>query len=393
MAAAFPGSHDTPSLHTATTLVPALREGAEEGERLRRAPPRVMDALRASGLMRLLQPARYGGAQADPNEFFTVQAILASGDMSAGWVHGVMGVLAFHLALFDERAQDDVWGGRPDALLASSYMPVGRAVPVDGGFRLSGRWGFASGSDHCDWLLLGGSVSDGSGPADLRVFLVPRRDAVVHDSWDSSGLRGTGSHDVSVEDAFVPVHRTHRHEDRFHNRSPGLAVNTAPLYRIPLPQLLFRSISAPAIGALQGLLEAFVDHSTSRVAVTGHPVARDPVAQLACAEAAAEIDEMLATQARNFARLAGLAGAGADAPLQERMVMRLHATMVAERCLRLAVRLFKASGASGLSRARPFGRIFADIQAGRQHAANQYEGHGRALGAAMLGIPAQDMLL
>ncbi|CAN7464426.1 hypothetical protein LJR009_003990 [Bosea sp. LjRoot9] len=390
------------ALMRARTLIPLLRSKAADGDRDARLSPIVMDAMRSAGLFRLLQPQRYGGPELEPESFFIIQAALAEGDMSAGWLQGVMGVLAFHLALFDQRAQDDVWGEDPDALLACSYMPTGKATPVGGGFRLSGRWGFASGSDYCDWLILAGSVSAETAgqevgapgaPPDLRVFLVPRADALVHDNWDTTGLRGTGSQDVTVEGIFVPEHRTHRHVDRFLGTSPGLAINTAPLYRLPLPQLLFRTITMPAVGALRGFLDAFLDHSRARVAVTGQAVARDPVAQLIVAEVEASLDEITAMMGRNFARLTDYARRGEQAPIPQRMVYRLQATMAAERCTLLAARLFKACGASGLAKSHPFGRYLADIAAARQHAANQSEAQGRALGALMLGVGADDTVL
>lgn len=387
------------ALTQARALIPLLHSRAADGDRDARLSPIVMDAMRSAGLFRLLQPRRYGGPELDPETFFIVQAALAEGDMSAGWLQGVMGVLAFHLALFDERAQDDVWGEDPDALLACSYMPTGKATPVGGGFRLSGRWGFASGSNYCDWLILAGSVSaetagtETGTPPDLRVFLVPRTDALVHDNWDTTGLRGTGSQDVTMEGVLVPEHRTHRHIDRFLGTSPGLAINTAPLYRLPLPQLLFRTITMPAAGALRGFLDAFLDHSRARVAVTGQAVARDPVAQLVAAEIEASLDEITAMMGRNFAQLMDYACLGEQAPIPQRMVYRLQATMVAERCTLLAARLFKACGASGLAKSHPFGRYLADIAAARQHAANQFEAQGRALGALLLGSGADDTTL
>ncbi|HEV7372283.1 flavin-dependent monooxygenase [Arenibaculum sp.] len=381
-------------LARARAMVPALADLAPAGDRERRLPDAAVALMREAGFFRILQPRRYGGWEMAPAVFNEVQATLAKADMSAGWVHGVVGVLAFHLALLDDRAQAEVWGDDPSTLIASSYMPRGRAVPVEGGYRLSGRWGFASGVDHCGWAFLGGIVEgDGSGPPDARAFLVPRADLRVLDTWRVTGLKGTGSHDVVVEDAFVPEYRTHRNADRFHGRNPGTAVNTGPLYRVPLPQLLFRAISSSSIGALRHLLDAFVEYNGPRVSVMGTAVARDPVAQLACAEAAAGIDEMTALLRRNFDRLMDHARRGGQAPIRDRQVYRLHATMVPERCCALAQRLFKASGASALSEDRPFGRVLADLAAARQHAAVQFELHGRALGAAMLGVGGEDTLL
>ncbi|WP_029031645.1 acyl-CoA dehydrogenase family protein [Salinarimonas rosea] len=390
---ASPGPAADDPVSRARALLPLVREGVAEGERAARLPDRVIAGMRDAGLFRLLQPSRWGGAEAAPETFFAVQMALSEADMSTGWLQGVMGTLAFHLALFDEAAQDDVWGADPDALMACSYMPTGVAEPVSGGVRLSGRWGFASGADHCDWLLLAGRVARADGPPDLRVFLVPRRDVAIHRTWDTTGLRATGSQDVSVADVFVPAHRAHRHADRFAGTSPGLAVNAAPLYRLPLPQLNFRNIGTPAIGALAGFLDAFLDHSRARVAVGGQAVAHDPVAQQVAGETRAAIDEMAAMLRINFARLMAHAERGGQAPVADRMLYRLQATQCAERCTLLAARLFKACGASGLSRAHPFGRYTADIAAARQHAANQVEAQARALGAALLGVGGEDTVL
>jgi 3-hydroxy-9,10-secoandrosta-1,3,5(10)-triene-9,17-dione monooxygenase len=362
---------------------------AAAGDRDRRLPTPMIEALKQAALFRMLQPARYGGGECDPTTFLSVQAALSEVDMSTGWLHGVMGVLAFHLALFSQAAQDEVWLDDPDALLASSYMPTGKAFPIPGGFQLSGRWGFASGADHADWFLLGGVAADESGQPRPMVFLVPRADVQVHDTWCTTGLRGTGSQDLSVAGRVVPEYRTHGLRDRFLGLSPGLSVNRAAIYRVPLPQLLFRVISSPAIGGLRGMLEAYLTHNGDRVTVTGAAA----VTQLACAEAAAELHEMTTMMAANFDRLLDHAQAGSEAPIPDRMIYRLQASLVTERCCRLGARLFKATGASGLSTAKPFGRFLADIQAARQHAANQYEAHGRALGAAMLGQETEDTLL
>ncbi|MEE3624949.1 acyl-CoA dehydrogenase family protein [Nitrospirillum sp. BR 11752] len=376
-------------LDRAHQLLPLIDSLKVEGERERRAPAALIDAIRQAGLFRLLQPRRYGGAECHPATFFAVQAALSAGDMSIGWLQGVMGMVAFHLALLPVEAQDDVWRDDPLALLASSYMPAGKATRVPGGFRLSGRWGFSSGADHADWFMLGAMAAlEGDTPEHV-IFLVPRADVRIHDTWDTIGLRGTGSHDVSVEDRFVPAHRRHGVQERFLTGGPGLAVNPAPLYRIPLPQMLFRAISTPALGGLRGMLDAFIEHNRRR----GTGPLTDPVAQLACGETAVELDEMTRTLEGNFERMLDHARQGGDAPIADRMLYRVQATSVVERCDRLARRLFKAAGASALSVANPLGPICADIQAARQHAANQYEVYGRTLGAHLFQLDVKDTLL
>ena len=124
---------------------------------------------------------------------------------STAWVLGVVGVHQWQLALFDERAQNEVWGASNEVLISSSYMPVGKVERVEGGYMLSGRWGFSSGSKYCDWAFLGAFVPGLDGkPPDMRTFLVPKGDYRIEDTWKVMGLRATGSNDVVIDGCFVP---------------------------------------------------------------------------------------------------------------------------------------------------------------------------------------------
>ena len=157
--------------------------------------------------------------------FYDIQMTLAEGCMSTAWVYGVIAVHPFQLGLFDARAQQDVWGEDDSTIVSSSYQPVGKVERVDGGFRLSGRWGFSSGCDHCAWMFLGALIPplEPGGPPEMRTFLLPRSDyQIVHD-WTVFGLQATGSHGIIVDRAFVPEHRTHRAIDGFLCKNPGHA--------------------------------------------------------------------------------------------------------------------------------------------------------------------------
>src|SRR5207302_778712 len=173
---------------------------------------------------------------------------------STGWVFGVMGVHNWHLAAFPPQAQEDVWGEDDSAQLATSLAPTGTIERAPGGFRLSGRWSFASGCDHCRWVVLGGiapPAEDGA-PPDARTFLLPRGDYAIDDNWHVMGLCGTGSKDIVVDGAFVPDYRTHSYLDAFPLRNPGMVVNDAPLYRLPFGLVFAYTLGAAAIGAAKG---------------------------------------------------------------------------------------------------------------------------------------------
>jgi 3-hydroxy-9,10-secoandrosta-1,3,5(10)-triene-9,17-dione monooxygenase len=383
-------------LERARALIPVLADRAPRQQEHRRILPETIAALKSAGLFRIFQPRRYGGYELDPGAFFDVQMALAEGDVSVGWVFGIVGVHSFHLALFDDRAADEVWGENSDALIASPYSP-GRAQAVDGGFLLTGRWRFSSGTEHCDWIFLGGVVDRGDAhdsflAADYRTFLLPRDDYQIVDTWRVVGLKGTGSQDIVVDGAFVPEHRTHAMRDATNGTNPGSAPKESALYRYPYWQVFLRTVSTAAIGGLQGMVNAFIDHGSRRVSVTGAKTILDPDATLALAEARAGIDEMRFTLHRNFARMAPYAERGETPPLDERLLFKFQCTSVPRRCQALALPLFNAAGGSGIFESQPFGRFYTDILATGNHVGNHYQSAGRNWGGVMMGLESQDTL-
>jgi 3-hydroxy-9,10-secoandrosta-1,3,5(10)-triene-9,17-dione monooxygenase len=264
-------------------------------------------------------------------------------------------------------------------------MPAGIAKPVEGGFRLGGTWKYASGCEHCAWAFLGGTV-EGS-PDDRRVFAVPRNDYRIVDTWHVPGLKSTGSHDITAADAFVPEHRTQKYSDSFNGVAPGRAVNPGALYRLPFGQVFFRGVSTGAIGALKGMLDAYLEYGKKRIGrASGTPASEEAIVQLACAEIAVAIDEMKTILHRNFRELERYAAKGELPPLKQRVEYKFHNAVVAERCSLLASRLFKAAGTAGIAADLPFGRILSDITVGRQHISNQFEQAGKSYGAFLFGI-------
>ena len=322
---------------------------------------------------------------------------IAEGDVSVGWVFGILGVHSFHLALFDDKAAEDVWGKDNTALIASPYSP-GKAVPAEGGYRLTGRWRFSSGTEHCDWIFLGGVVDHGDShasflDADFRTFLLPRSDYQIIDTWKVVGLKGTGSQDIVVDGAFVPEHRTHRMKDATEGTNPGSAPRESALYRYPYWQIFLRAVSTGAIGGLQGMVNAFIDYGSKRVSVTGAKTVFNPEATLALAEARAGIDEMRATLRRNFTRMAEYAENDTKPPMDDRLLFKFQCTSVVKRCATLALPLFEAAGGSGIFETQPFGRYYTDILAMGNHVANDFRSAGRNWGGVMMGLESQDTLL
>jgi 3-hydroxy-9,10-secoandrosta-1,3,5(10)-triene-9,17-dione monooxygenase len=359
-------------------------------------PDATIAAMQEAGFFRIMQPARYGGFELDPEVFFRCQMILAEGCMSTAWVLGVVAIHNWQLALFDERAQQDVWGEDDSTLISSSYMPVGKVRSVDGGYRLSGHWGFSSGSKHCDWAFLGAMVPPakaGDAP-DYRTFLVPRSDYQIVDNWNVSGLEGTGSNDIMVEDAFVPAYRTHRSIDGFNCANPGNAVNSHYLFKLPFGQIFVRAVCSSSIGCLKGVTDSYITVNKERVGLNdGNKIATDPDAQMALAEAVSTVDECETIMFRNFDIMLDYAKQGATPDIQERIKMRYDASLVARKCADAINRMFISCGAQGIFRDHPLNRAWLDINAGRTHVANNPFKFGRNLGGTLMGQPNGDFFL
>jgi 3-hydroxy-9,10-secoandrosta-1,3,5(10)-triene-9,17-dione monooxygenase len=407
----------------ARVMVPELKERALQCERDRCVPNQTIQAFQDAGFFRILQPKRWGGYELHPNDFYDVQMILAEGCMSSAWVLGVIAIHNWQMALFDDRAAQDVWGEDDSVLISSSYMPVGKVTRVDGGLLLSGEWAFSSGCDHCDWVFLGAIVPPLPGqedqPPQMRTFLLPRKDYDIVDDWYVMGLKGTGSKTVVVKDALVPEYRTHKALDGFLCQNPGNAVNQAALFRMPFGQVFVRAVSTSAIGALQGAIDHFKSTVATRVGKSdGKSAGEDPFAQQAVAEAGAIVDELKLVLHRNFDRLmeaasigsevagseaagfettgfetAGSEVNGAELTIDERIKMRYDSALVIDKCVQGVDKLFAFAGGSGIYEGHPVLRCFLDIHAGRAHTANNPYKFGKNWGAVQLGQPNTDFFL
>ncbi|WP_233575092.1 flavin-dependent monooxygenase [Stagnimonas aquatica] len=386
----------TPELlvQRARDLIPKLKERAVQTETARKVPEETIAEMQAAGLFDVLKPKMYGGYEMDPQVFYDVQMALAEGCMSTAWIYGVIGVHNWQIALFDPRAAQDVFGKDPSTLIASTYMPKGQVTPVEGGFKFSGRWGFSSGIDHCDWVFLGGLIFNPGQPPEYRTFLLPKSDYEVIDTWHVMGLKGTGSKDIVVKDVFVPEYRTHKASDGFMGTNPGRDTFTADLYKLPFGQIFVRAVSTAAIGGLQGALDTFLDFAKVRVGDMGNKTSEQAPAQLAAAETATAIDEMKLVLNRNFSVLqTKIRNKQPLDDIQQRLLFRHQASQTVERCAKHAYQLFSVCGGRGIFTDFPLYRYMTDIMAARGHYANNPEQFGRNFGGFLLGRENTDFFI
>lgn len=371
-------------LAAADELAAESRARAQEIDDLRRIPDDIIGKLIESDLFRVLQPKRYGGLELDPRVFLDITMRLAAGSGSVGWVYGVLAVHNWQLALFPAQAQEDVWSDDTNVLTSSSYAPRGTATKVDGGFRLSGRWSFSSGADHCDWVILGGAAEMPDGSILRTCFLVPRGDYEVVDVWHVIGLQGTGSNDIVIEDAFVPDHRTHPF-------TSGSVTSDSPIYALPFSCLFTYGIAAPIIGMAEGALEDHIEHASARTRVAAaRRVATEAWSQIRVADAASEVDAARAQLDRNFADMMDVAVAGGSFDVQLRARVRRDQVRAVQWCVSAIDRVFQNSGGSVLSVKNPVQRAWRDAHAGSLHNSNVPEPILSGYGAIALGLPPED---
>ncbi len=374
----------------AEALVPALAERALAAEALRRVPDENVAELRRAGLFRILQPRRFGGHELDIHTHLDVVSTLARGCASTAWVCGVVHAHTWLSALFPPDAQAELYGANPDAITCAVVAPRGTAIPVEGGYRLSGFWPFGSGCQHSQWMFLGGQVKDASGTVlDEGEFLVPTGELTVNDDWHVAGLRGTGSCSVQGKDLFVPAHRFMSTPQAFSGNAPGFALQDGWLYRAAPVPVLDIALCGPALGIARAALAAFVDHvKGGRVlAYTGNVQAEWPVTHTDLADAAVRIDMAELLLRRLADDIEATAKSGEAMPLERRARARMDCAQAVRSCLEAVDILFLAAGGGTLAERHPLQRASRDAHAINMHGFLALRPNQEVYGRVLLGFP------
>ncbi|HEY4887390.1 MAG TPA: acyl-CoA dehydrogenase family protein [Candidatus Dormibacteraeota bacterium] len=382
-------------LARADALVAVLRERAAYAEELRRVPEDTIRDFQEAGLFKAMQPARWGGHEVEPGAFYEAVVRIASGCVSSGWVLSVVGVHAWHMALFPLEAQQEVWGKDTSTLVASSYAPIGKVTKVEGGFRVTGTWSFSSGCDYCDWVLTGCIVPDPERPERRQGYtlLLPRSDYKIIDNWQVLGLLGSGSKAFQVEDAFVPDHRSLSTRDVRKLDAPGLKANESPVYRMPQMNVFLYAVSTPAIGAARGMLDNFVEQGRKRVAAPNSPFSRDLHALKRIGLAANNLQAAESRLRSDFDEMLRRAEAGDSFPFEARARFRAGAAYCLGTSLEGIDALFEAAGGFSIQRDNPLQRIFRDSHAMRAHAANNVDRATETYGKVLLGLDDPEVII
>ncbi len=379
----------------ARAMVPELAARAAHAEELRRCPDESVRALQGSGLMRALQPRRVGGSELEWVALIDVSSELARGCASTAWNWANWAVHHWMLALWPRQCQDEVWGPDPAVLIASALMfPPGKAVRVAGGYRLSGRWPFSSGVDSSAWNMLG-AIVPGAESAEMRMFVVPRADYRLIDTWHAMGLRGTGSKDVEASDIFVPEHRTLAVDaTKGGDVHPGAAANPGALFRIPCFAALPHMLAGIPLGIAQAAHDTFVEGIRGRVSrYSGKSLADMTAVQIKIAEAAACIDTARLVLRHHCERAQAIAESGAVPDLATKATWRRDGAFAAQLCGRAVDIVFHESGAGALYDQHPLQRAFRDVHAANAHISMIWEAQATTYGRVALGLPCDNTTL
>jgi 3-hydroxy-9,10-secoandrosta-1,3,5(10)-triene-9,17-dione monooxygenase len=374
----------------AKRIAPLLAANSAEDDQLRRLSDRTWRLLMDGGFLRALQPARFGGGETPLVEFVDATFEISRVSPSAGWVAGVIGVHPWQLALFGDKAQREMWDEDPTAMHSSSYNPTGKAEKVAGGYKLSGRWSFSSGCDHCRCVMLGALCGlreiDGNQVRDFRSFLVLPNQYRTDDNWHVAGLKGTGSKDIVVEDAFVPEYRTQSHLDYAMNLPlPGQEVNQGPLYRLPWSVVFNMAIAVSALGSARGFVDAWIMATRDRKLSSGGRAADDALIQDRIAKATWYLDASITRVRSDAIELWRMAGAREPVSMQQRAQMRWNMNRGCELVGQAVASLFRATSGRSIFMTDPLQRRFQDIQAALAHAYLTPDPLARAVGGMILG--------
>lgn len=376
------------ALERAEAVQPFLAGQTGRSEAMRRVTDESIAAMTEAGMFRLLSPASYGGWELSLRSQVATAAIVARGCPATSWLQMVLGAHTWVLGSFPEACQDEVFGPDPDVLIAGTLSSQGTARPVEGGWLVSGRWQFCSGVDHAHWLLVGAQqldTPDGK-PRSLHAVL-PVADATVDDTWHTLGMRGTGSKDLVLEDAFVPEHRTMPTGTLFDGRSPHADRHATNLYKAPVISSLAVQAGGTILGMSRSVYDAFVERTRARREVyTAGRKADSAGTQRRIAEAHAELTSAELLLHRTCDGFEALAETGRPATLEERAELKWGATYPSELCRRAVERLYAAAGAHAIYDDAPLQRMFRDVNTVVHHAAIDLDSTAEMYGRVTLGL-------
>jgi 3-hydroxy-9,10-secoandrosta-1,3,5(10)-triene-9,17-dione monooxygenase len=369
------------ALGRAAALVPVLKERASRTEQLRQIPAETVRDLTVSGLIRVGNPECYSGLGLDLDVIHEIGWELGRGCGSTAWCYSLWATHNWWLGHFSERVQEEFFAGGPDTIFSSGLNPLGgTAEPVDGGFRVSGRWSFSSGCDAASWVM----VACGKSREQMSWLMLPRADYEIVDTWFSSGLCGSGSKDIVITDVFVPAHRATDPARAGDGDWTGWELHKRVSYRAPLRVLAGWDLAAPVIGIAQGAVDEFTAQ-LHRSSGPGRSADSVPL-QLRLAEASAEVDAARSLHRADIQEILDRAGRGDTFTPLDRVRYRRDKAFAVKLAVQAVNRLFEGSGARAVMASEPMQRHHRDAHSASHHAALGWDVAAEEFGRQALSL-------
>ena len=368
----------------AEALLPALRERSADAEKNRRLSDETVREFRAAGLPKILQPRRFGGYELTPDTAIEVIRTIATACGSSGWVTNLFVIHNWQVSLFPIQAQEEYWAGSDDRLCSTvSFATKSQMEEVEGGARLTGRWKFSSGCDFADWFII-----MKPSPTCFDWMLVPRSDVCIEDDWFVSGLSGTGSKDLILDNVFVPAHRRVPAMGLAMGTTPGGKALGIPMARLPFAWAAVWGIPAALVGMTAGMAEAVRSTLVGKKALfTGEMQVERVANQIKLTEALSDIHAADLIMRHRMAELNKWAEAGAAPAPIDAFASHRDAAYVARLMGKAASNLSLMAGATSVYLANPIQRFKRDIDVGVTHVSLVWEEAAENYGRAHWGLP------
>lgn len=371
-----------------------IRARAAQVETERRVPMSSIEALRGVGYFDIVKPKAFGGSEQDFSTLVDLNIDLAKWCASTAWVAGLLAAHQWLVGSFPEQAQRDVWGQTPDALVCGSYAPACHAEAVDGGYRLSGRWSFASGCDCAQWSLCA-AILPPQGTREMPApafLLVPESDYVIDDTWHVVGLAGTGSKTLVLDNVFVPAHRVLFFSETTSGLTPGAKLYPHKRdYALPMLSMIPSCLASVSVGAALGALEDYLERTSRRVtrgAVAGghNRMAEFATIQLRVAEASASADAARMILLSDLRERQNTVRSGESVSVEERIHSRRGQAFAVSLAIRATEALNASTGGQGLDLSHPVQRAWRDANAVGRHISMNWDTVGTMYGQMALGL-------
>jgi 3-hydroxy-9,10-secoandrosta-1,3,5(10)-triene-9,17-dione monooxygenase len=366
-------------------LIPNINSRFGITDKIGKQPQETIDEIIDSGLVRILQPVKFGGHELTLKTAAETIIEIAKADPSAGWCYGLLVMHSWMLAYWPEKAQKEIWNANPDACIASSFnaAPASKVEKVEGGYQISGEWGFSSGIDHSEWVMVGSIQFPENRRPQFLMLIINEKDFEIKDTWQVQAQKGTGSKTIVVKETFVPDYRVvdmvawSKSEEM-----EGSKVNTGPLYNLPLYAAMQIGIASAVLGASKGAFEVWKESIRNKLTVSHSNVKDYTHQQIRLAEVSAALE---AAEALFYKTIEALRDGGPIEILERTKLRRNYAYMV-RLCNETVRKIVDHAGAAIIFDHNPIQRYWRDVQAGSMHIAFNMDSIGETLGKLELGI-------